>query len=158
MTILYLHGLNSTNVNDRTHWLSNYAKIINPLMDYKNIPESFQYLENLINSHKPDLIIGSSMGGFFAYHLGNYHGIPTILLNPALIMKMIVKPDNRKTVIKNKHYIAIGKNDDIVPPFTTKVLLKEDRTDFFIKEYPRGHETPLEDFIDICKSSGFFEK
>ncbi len=157
MKVLYLHGLNSTNINDRTHWLSQYAQVINPLMQYDNIPESYKYLEKLVLKHKPDLIIGSSMGGFLAYHLGNYYGIPTVLLNPALVMKMIVKPDNRIFPVKNTHYIAIGKEDDVVPPVTTKALLEEDRVNHFIKEYDRGHETPLEDFIEICKFSGYFE-
>ncbi len=156
MKILYLHGLNSTNLNERTDWLSGYGKVIHPLMDYSNIPAAYKYAERLVKKYKPDIIVGSSMGGFLAYHLGNYTGTPTVLLNPALVMGLIVKPTNKIYPVKNKHYIALGTQDEVIPPFTTKKILKEDNARAFIKEYARGHETPPEDFIDICKNTPFF--
>jgi len=157
MTILYLHGLNSTNINERTEWLSQFGKVIHPLMEYKNIPAAYQYLDRLVKKYKPQVIVGSSMGGFIAYHLGNYYGIPTILLNPALIMKLMVKPNLKKYPVKNKHYIAIGIKDDVIPPYTTLALLKEDHVDYYIKEYDRGHETPINDFIEICRQTKIFK-
>lgn len=157
MNILYLHGLNSTNLNERTEWLSQYGKVYHPLMDYQNIPAAFLYLEKLVKKYKPQVIVGSSMGGFMAYHLGNYYGIPGILLNPALIMKLVIKPNNRSYPVKNTHYIALGNQDDVIPPFTTKALLKEDGIDYKSKEFERGHETPIEDFISFCQSTGIFK-
>jgi esterase/lipase len=156
MIILYLHGLNSTNLNERTEWLSQYGKIINPLMDYKNVPKAYHYLEKLVKKYKPDLIVGSSMGGFMGYHLGNYYGIPTILLNPALIMKTLIKPTTAIYPIKNIHYIAIGSKDEVIPPFTTKKILQEDRVKYKLKEYNRGHETPIKDFIAFSRWTGLF--
>ena len=96
------------------------------------------------------------MGGFLAYHIGNYYSIPTILLNPALIMKLVVNPTNKVFPVKNRHYLAIGIEDEVISPSTTKKLLQEDKVLYFIKEFKRGHETPQKDFITICKSTNLF--
>jgi esterase/lipase len=158
MTTLYLHGLNSTNVNDRTRWLSNFGKVVNPLMHYRNYPENYKYLEKLVQKYHPDVIVGSSMGGYMAFHLGNYFRIPTILLNPALIMTTIVKLDNRLWATDAKHYISLGKNDEVIPPDTTKKLLKYWQVPYQIYEFDIGHETPFEVFEKICINSNLFQK
>jgi len=158
MTSLYLHGLNSTNVNDRTEWLSKFGKVINPLMQYQNYPENYEYLEKLVQKYHPDVIVGSSMGGYMAFHLGNYYRIPTLLLNPALIMTTIVNPDNRLLATDAKHYISLGKNDEVIPPETTKKLLKYWQVPHQILEFDIDHETPFEVFEKFCLSSGLFQK
>ena len=158
MTSLYLHGLNSTNVNDRTEWLSQFGKVVNPLMHYQNYPENYRYLEKLVQKYHPDVIVGSSMGGYMAFHLGNYYRIPTILLNPALIMTTIVKPDNRLLATDVKHYISLGKNDEVIVPDITKKLLKYWQVQFQIFEFNIGHETPFEVFEKLCLNSGLFQK
>jgi len=157
MTSLYLHGLNSTNVNDRTEWLSQFGKVVNPLMHYHNYPENYRYLEKLLQKNHPDVIVGSSMGGYMAFHLGNYYRIPTILLNPALIMTTIVKPDNRLLATDAKHYISLGKNDEVIVPEITKKLLKYWQVSYQIFEFNIGHETPFEVFEKLCLNSGLFQ-
>ncbi len=157
MTSLYLHGLNSTNVNDRTDWLKQFGKLINPLMVYQNLPMNFQYLEKLVRRFKPDVIVGSSMGGYMAFHLGRYYRIPTILLNPALIMATIIKPDNRLLASDSMHYISLGVKDEVIPPHTTKLLLKYWQAPHQIYEYDMGHETSFEVFKEVCLKTGLFE-
>lgn len=156
MTILYLHGLNSTNVNARTKWLTQYGKLVNPLMDYKNYPEDYRYLEKLVIMHKPNVIVASSLGGYFGFHLGNYHHIPTILFNPAMLITNIVRPHNRQLVSLTSHFVSVGKKDDIIPPFTSKIVLEEQRAKYDLKHYDIGHETPFDVFVDRCLSSGLF--
>ena len=158
MTSLYLHGLNSTNVNDRTEWLSQFGKVVNPLMHYQNYPENYRYLEKLMQKYHPDVIVGSSMGGYMAFHLGNYYRIPTILLNPALIMTTIVKPDNRLKATDAMHYISLGKNDEVISPDITKKLLEDWQVPYHIFEFNIGHETPFKVFEKICINSGLFKK
>jgi predicted esterase len=156
MISLYLHGYNSTHQNERTDWLSGFGKIINPLMSYRNFVENYKFLEQLIEKNHPDVIVGSSLGGYFAFHLGNYYRIPTILLNPALLMTNIVKPDNRILVTDTLHTISIGKNDTVIPPKTTYAVLQQLDARYQIKEYDMGHETSFEVFLDICKKSTLF--
>ena len=154
MTTLYLHGYNSTHQNDRTNWLQQKGQVINPLMQYRNLPLDYQYLESLVLQHRPDWIVGSSLGGYFGFHLGNYYRIPTILLNPALSMTHIIHPDNRMAPTDTLHTVSLGKNDDIVPPAGTIALLKQLGARYQIKEYVMGHETGFEVFLDICRRAG----
>jgi pimeloyl-ACP methyl ester carboxylesterase len=157
MTSLYIHGLNSTNVNLRTDWLKQYGKVLHPLMAYHNLPLDYQYLDKLVQHYKPEVIVGSSMGGYMAFHLGQYHHIPTILLNPALIMTNIIKPDNRQMAGDTIHYISLGKNDEIIPPITTKLLLNQWQVPHHIFEYEMGHETDFKIFKEVCLKSGLFK-
>ncbi len=156
MTSLYLHGLNSTHQNDRTEWLSQFGKVVNPPMEYRNYPENYQFLEKLVIDHRPDVIVASSLGGYFAFHLGNYYRIPTILLNPAILMTNIIKPDVRQFVTDTFHTLSIGKNDTIIPPWTTRAVLQQFQSHYQIFEYDMGHETAFEVFVDVCKKSGLF--
>ncbi len=157
MNILYLHGLNGNNISERTEWLSKYGKLINPKMDYKNYIESFKFLEKLVIKYKIDVVVGSSMGGFLGFHLANYYGLSSILLNPALLITNIVNPNIKQFAKRTLHYISLGKQDDIIPNFTTKAVLEETGSRAIIKEYNMGHETNFDVFLDICKTSGLFD-
>ena len=158
MTSLYLHGLNSVNQNRRTDWLEQFGKVVNPLLSYRNIPETFQYLEKLVKKYRPDVIVGSSMGGYFGFHLGNYYRIPTLLLNPALVMTLLVRPDNRLLATDTKHNISIGKYDTVIRPKITLQLLKEWQLPYQIFAYETEHQTPFEVFVDAAEKSGLFIK
>ncbi len=158
MTTLYLHGLNSTNQNSRTDWLKQFGKVVNPLLTYRNIPETYQYLEKLIQKFLPDIIVGSSMGGYFGFHLGNYYRIPTLLLNPALVMTLLVRPDNRLLATDTIHHISMGKHDKIIKPDISIQLLKDWQVSYKIYTYDTDHETPFEIFVDAAGKSGLFRK
>lgn len=158
MTTLYLHGLNSTNISLRTEWLQQFGTVINPLLSYKNIPKTYKKIEKLIQQYQPDAIVGSSMGGYLGFHLGNYYRIPTLLLNPALIMTVLIRPDNRHLASDTKHTVSLGKNDPIIRPEITKQLLKEWEQHYQIFEYNIEHQTPFEVFLDVTNKSGLFSK
>ena len=158
MTTLYLHGLNSTNISSRTEWLQQFGTVVNPLLSYQNIPEAYQKIEKLIQKHQPDVIVGSSMGGYLGFHLGNYYRIPTLLLNPALIMSILVHPDNRHLATDTKHTISLGRRDPVIIPEITKQLLQEWQQRYQIFEYDIEHKTPLEVFTDVAVKSELFAK
>ena len=72
MTVWYLHGLESKAGGAKVDFLYSKAdKVYAPEMDY-NHPEMFTSLLRLAKYNKPDLIIGSSMGGYFADALGSH--------------------------------------------------------------------------------------
>ncbi len=157
MISLYLHGLNSTNLNDRTKWLEQFGRVINPLMSYRNLPADYRVIEKLIKKYRPQVIVGSSMGGYFGFHLGNYFGIPTVLFNPALIMTTIVNPVVKPMAVAGFHYISLGMQDDIIPPHSTKALLNYWQVPFQIYPINLGHETPFKVFTDVCQKTGLFQ-
>ena len=52
-------------------------------MDYKD-PMLQNWVDFVMRQFQPDLIIGSSMGGYVADTLAQKYGVPAILFNPAL--------------------------------------------------------------------------
>ncbi|KGL51215.1 hypothetical protein HQ29_09560 [Porphyromonas canoris] len=82
LTILYLHGLTSSYMSSRGRFLRDLLPkdhILTP-----DIPldahEALHFLSDIVNREEPDVIIGSSMGGFFAHQLP---AKKKILINPA---------------------------------------------------------------------------
>lgn len=85
MKIAYLHGLESSidSSSLKIIWLNdNFSHVYTPSVNYHNT-NSFTNILTQIKKHKPDYIVGSSMGGYFAYLIGATLEIPTILFNPA---------------------------------------------------------------------------
>jgi len=116
MNILYLHGLMSTNKSQKTEWLKETHSVFNPALNYKEDSKTiFNDLELLCKQHEIDLVIGSSMGGYLAYHLSQKFNIPSLLFNPALEKNSIEKPP--VDLVENltiKHTIVLGEKDEVV--------------------------------------------
>lgn len=147
MKIAYLHGLESSNINIKNDWLRTISSdVYDPLINYKK-PLIYQKIKIDIIDFKPDLIIGSSMGGFFAYNLSRELDINSILFNPALHSRSFT-PDMKgfyKFLHKPKTRFILGKKDDIIDPKTTiKMMENESYSDFIILEH--GHRTPYDVF------------
>jgi len=90
MKILNLHGLNGSSHNTNYNTLVEYFKdrddveIISPQIDYENISPSVLLLNLIHECTKPDIIVGNSFGGFFAYVYGAALGAKTLLVNPCI--------------------------------------------------------------------------
>ena len=149
--ILYLHGLESEQGGAKVEYLAANYYVYAPAIKYSEP----NFLEQIILSmeiFKPDVIIGSSMGGYLANELSIKFGIPAILLNPALLSPPVrVNINDKKIRLSDKLIvIALGKFDTVVPYRDTLNLLQKSchcRVD--VREY--GHRTPFEEFIDICE-------
>lgn len=80
--ILYVHGFASSGQNGsvKTLWLlMPQAEVIAPDLPVEPF-EAMNLLRNMMESEKPDLIIGTSMGAMYAEML---YGVDRILVNPA---------------------------------------------------------------------------
>lgn len=149
--ILYLHGLESKQGGAKVEYLSAHHYVYAPAIKYSE-PNLLEQIISSIEVFKPDVIIGSSMGGYLANELSIKFGIPAILLNPALLSPPVrVNINDKKIRLSDKLIvIVLGKFDTVVPYRDTLDLLEESchcRVD--IREY--GHRTPFEEFIDICE-------
>jgi predicted esterase YcpF (UPF0227 family) len=86
-TILYIHGFASSGNSGTVVMLRNVLyekniKVVAP--DVSMQPKTaIEQLKTLVETLRPDLIIGTSMGAFYAEML---HGIPRILVNPSFHM------------------------------------------------------------------------
>jgi uncharacterized protein len=149
--VLYLHGLESKQGGPKVDFLANEFCVHAPAMNYEN-PMLQNEVEFMMRQFDPDIIIGSSMGGYVADILAQKYGKPAILFNPALHNRMfepkIEYPiEGEQADLQERKIVVIGKDDDIIPPYITKIMLKNEFYYEVVLE-EMGHRTPLNIFID----------
>ncbi len=81
--ILYIHGFASCGNSNKTKLLrENFDRVLCP-----DIPvdpdEAISFLQKLVVVNDVSLIIGSSLGGFYAAYLAEKFQVKTVLLNPS---------------------------------------------------------------------------
>jgi len=158
MRILFLHGLESKPGCEKVQYLQKLGHSVqSPEMEYRD-NRSYENLYKLTKYNNYDVIIGSSMGGWFAWNLGKELGVPVLLLNPALHSRTI-NPiigdwvgEKKKA---SKVFLAIGKDDVWIHPVGTLQWLRaNDELDWNpnnIFEGDYGHRTSVEWFNKIWK-------
>ena len=113
-------------------------------MDYKNVLDLYTKTLNSIIEFNPDLIVGSSMGGYFAYHLGTHYKTNLLLLNPALPNRTFDPPILPDGIEKSKIWALVVENDDVVDPVVNEEILKSAGAIVQIGDHE--HRTPREVF------------
>lgn len=140
--VVFLHGLESNENSDKAIWLKKNYNAWCPKIDYKN-PHEFQDLYNLIMSRRPRLIIGSSMGGWFAYALSTLTGIRTLLLNPALHSRSYEPKGVHLGKNTSNHVVVLGKADTVINPQKTIEWLEQNCISTYkIHMESNDHRTP----------------
>ena len=151
--ILYLHGLESSNVCDKVDFLKERCNVLAPAIDYRR-DDIEAFLLDQINSFRPDLIIGSSMGGFAGLALANRFGIDCIAFNPAIHSRSF-EPNFITLPYDDMRYgfnpvVILGLEDDVIDPAKTEDILEEVLD---VCQFERieglGHRIPLNIFVDI---------
>ena len=87
MRVAFFHGLESKPHSEKNIELVKHfgeSNVYAPAMDYRD-PNLFETVLKEIKERDIQLLIGSSMGGYFSYCLSTITGIPTLLFNPAVI-------------------------------------------------------------------------
>ena len=143
--ILYLHGLESEQGGTKVSFLATKGMVYAPEMNY----ESLNLHEFILTLGIPDLIIGSSMGGYVADVIGSRLGVDVLLFNPAL--------HNREIAVNHEYYnnpykrtIVLGIEDNIINPELTKKLWPIHGNEAEYDEVEgMGHRTPLDVFINM---------
>ena len=143
--ILYLHGLESEPGGTKVSFLSSKGMVYAPAMNY----ESLNLHEFILTLGMPDLIIGSSMGGYVADVIGSRLGVDVLMFNPALHSREIAV-NHEYYNNKYKRTIILGTEDDIIDPETTKKLWSVHGNEAEYDEVKgMGHRTPLDVFINM---------
>jgi len=151
--IMYLHGLESSNVCDKVDFLKERAIVLAPSLDYRksNIEEELMYM---VESFQPDLIIGSSMGGFVGLAVGNWYNIEAIVFNPAIHSRPI-EPKLERLEAKDPRFnfqplVVLGLKDDVIDPSKSEDLLEHMDIECEIERVEGlGHRIPFDVFVDI---------
>lgn len=88
--ILYLHGLNSSPASAKAQQLSRCMQQLG-LQDCLRVPAldnhprlALDHLQGLIARLGRPVLVGSSLGGYYATHLAERHGLKALLINPAV--------------------------------------------------------------------------
>ena len=149
--VLYLHGLESKQGGPKVDFLTNMFITHAPAMDYRD-PFIAVKLANIMENFQPDLIIGSSMGGYVGEILAETHGKPAILFNPAIHSRSINPAvdfpiEGEQAELQERKIVVLGKDDKVIDPELTKIMLEGNRK-YTIIEEEMGHQTPLNIFID----------
>lgn len=147
MKILNIHGYKGSAENSACMTLKKLGhEVISPQIDYdlKNPRQILSDLRKISDENKPDYIVGTSLGGFFAMLIARRNtDIPVVLVSPCLnpcvtlpelgykvdrIRKMtfveyadMIEKMNRQNVTA-----IIGGQDEVIDyhSFTTKSLIK----------------------------------
>ena len=101
MMFVYLHGFNSTGQSAKGQFLKQHLapdKVLTPT--YQPDPHTaitclsklVSDLAEMNSDNKPLIIIGSSLGGYYAQYLAHRFRLATILINPALEPMKTLKP------------------------------------------------------------------
>ncbi|MDZ7868772.1 MAG: YqiA/YcfP family alpha/beta fold hydrolase [Rheinheimera sp.] len=88
--IVYLHGFASSSLSEKALLVRDYFQQYLPQhqLSVPDLPytpaEAWQELQQLCAQKPPQLIIGSSLGGFLATALAEQYGCRAVLINPAV--------------------------------------------------------------------------
>jgi hypothetical protein len=140
--VVFLHGLESNEKSDKAAWLKKNFNTWAPRINYKN-PHEFQDIYNQIMERRPRLIVGSSMGGWFAYALSTLTGIRTLLLNPAVQGRSMEPSGVRLGKTPSNHVVVLGKSDEVIDPIKSVDWFKKNgvgNVEFYHENI--GHRTP----------------
>ena len=145
--IIYLHGLESEAGGPKVSFLAEKGMVYAPAMNY----ESLNLHEFILTLGMPDLIIGSSMGGYVADVIGSRLGVDVLLFNPALHNRTVIKEFNEDYGSQPyKRTIVLGTEDHVINPEVTKSLWSvHDNVTIHDEIEGMGHRTPLDVFINM---------
>ena len=153
--ILYLHGLESGQGGPKVDFLAKKTLVHAPELDYTR-KDIFPFLISAIEEFQPDVIMGSSMGGYSAFILGALYKLPVVAFNPALHSRTLEPnfPKFVKNHIPDDMHIIIGEQDTVVDGSKTLDYLKDHIKDKYMNTQihhikDMGHRVPLDVFIDI---------
>lgn len=142
MKIVYLHGLESPQGGPKVDFLNQLGETLAPSMDYKK-PNLFAETLRQVKTFNPDLIIGSSMGGYFAKALASHTGTDALLFNPAIHSRSMEPTGVSSGSKRFKATVVLGEKDDVIEPHKTWVMLNKERGNYSIKMTKgMGHRTP----------------
>ena len=147
---IYFHGLESSQGGIKVQFLDQEVDFLEaPAMDYTKEGIFEEWLD-YVKNEEPDLLIGSSMGGYFAMALATHTGIPVLVFNPAIHSRSIEIKGLESGTEKLAGLVVLGKKDEVINPGPTISMLQGTQNTLDIKiEKEMGHRVPLDVFIDM---------
>ena len=143
--VAFFHGMESKPVSEKNRVLeSGFSFVYAPPMNYRD-PSLFRAVLNQVKESNIELLIGSSMGGWFAYCISSLTGIPTLLFNPALHSRHF-DPQIELGEVKSHHTVILGRQDGIIDPVTSLQWLAENKVNSSPWYVEMEHRIPIDVF------------
>lgn len=113
LRVLFVHGLMSSPGGRKARYLAERFEALTPQMETGDFPGCLETQRRAIESHRPDVIVGSSFGGAVVVELlrrGEWRG-PTLLLAQAAL-----KVDPEAQLPPDLPVLLVhGRQDEVVP-------------------------------------------
>lgn len=108
-TILFLHGWGSSPGGRKpSHLQSMGYRVLNPALCPDDFEEALRVAQEVYDSERPDLVVGSSRGGAVALNISSGQ-TPLLLICPAW------KKWGQSRAVKNKSLILHSRGDEVIP-------------------------------------------
>jgi pimeloyl-ACP methyl ester carboxylesterase len=119
MKILFLHGWQSVPGGVKPTYLAQHGhEVINPKLPDDNIDEAVRIAQAEVDTHRPDVIVGSSRGGAVAMNLASREA-RLVLLCPAWRRHGTARKVKAGTIILH------SRADDVVPFADSEELIRK---------------------------------
>jgi len=92
--LLFLHGFASCGLGEKSRALTGHFgrhEVLAPDLDH-DPGAAVRQLEELLDRHPIDLLVGSSLGGHYAVWLNARRRVPAVLINPAVAPHRLLAP------------------------------------------------------------------
>ena len=132
-----------------SHMIDEGHEVMAPNMNYFDNEQLYKETLDKLMEFEPELVVGSSMGGYFAYHLGTHFSTNLLLLNPALPKRSFDPPIFADGKEKSRIWALVGENDDVVRPKENIEILKRAGAKVSLGDHE--HRTPPEIFEPFFK-------
>ena len=60
------------------------CEVLSPTFDYKHPADVQKKLDSMVRTQRVSMVMGTSLGGFFAIYCSMKHGLPAVIINPTI--------------------------------------------------------------------------
>ncbi len=172
MKILYIHGFNSAGYGEKINHLKKAfgdENVIAPTLPYdpEKAMKQLEFLTDAIKDKDKLIVVGTSLGGFYAAYLAYKYKVPAVLINPSIdpynslkdqigpqknyksdeeyiftrehleSLKNYYVPEDRLKDIKNLLFVYLDEDDELLDSKKTKEFFEKHGV--YVKMYPGGN-------------------
>lgn len=118
-TILYIHGFNSAGTGSKAQSIAEHYKgqlhVLTPTFNYKDLKGTLRVLGSTMLTKRPQVVIGTSLGGYLALLASCKYGCKCVAVNPVTDPYTVLRPmlgELRNFVTKERYIL---REQDILP-------------------------------------------
>lgn len=131
MKILNIHGYNGSSKNSAYEALCKLGhEVVSPTIIYDNNDpyNILNELKNIVNRYRPDIIVGTSLGGFYATLLQEQTSQQVFLVNPCLMPHLYLQKIGYPAVanVLGKYISAFGLISTVKTPMFSVIVGLQD--------------------------------